>query len=181
MQIPKTSPWGKVQSITNFIDGMVFVSTASHGGIKLSRQLNAKIPAYMRRAGGWYEEDIDWCIPFIIFNDELLAQGKSEYAQAVKTMLSWLPETYEKYFNTTVTPEQSYIRASEVFHKENAEKHVVFSAVNSNRFPGMVEAIAGIGKEHGKSEIRLLIPKEEYENRNHFGFVVENPEAYQTF
>lgn len=49
------SPWGKIESKTEFAPDIVFVSTASHGGIKLDRLRNAMVPKPLRRAGGWYE------------------------------------------------------------------------------------------------------------------------------
>ena len=60
---PLHSPWGAVQHGERLVDGVFFVSTAGHGGIKLSQARNALIPDVFRREGGWYEEDCDWAIP----------------------------------------------------------------------------------------------------------------------
>lgn len=51
------SPWGKPHSVTEIMDGFWKVTTASHGGVKLSAEMNRKIPKEFRAAGGWYEED----------------------------------------------------------------------------------------------------------------------------
>ena len=48
------TPWGEAQHVTHIQEGVWFASTASHGGIKLDRKRNAKIPAVARIEGGWY-------------------------------------------------------------------------------------------------------------------------------
>lgn len=67
--------WGPAQTVTELIPGIWHVTTASHGGIKVSDQWLLKMPLYMRRTpysrDGWFEEDIDWCLPFIVFENEL--------------------------------------------------------------------------------------------------------------
>jgi hypothetical protein len=60
---PLHSPWGAVQHGERLADGVFFVSTAGHGGIKLDRARNALVPEVFRKEGGWYEEDCDWAIP----------------------------------------------------------------------------------------------------------------------
>lgn len=59
--------WGPSQHCKTVADGIQQVSTASHGGYKLDAIRNALVPAYMRQAGGWYEEDCDWAIVAVIF------------------------------------------------------------------------------------------------------------------
>src|SRR3546814_20946546 len=46
-----STPWGMAQSSEIYADGVVFHSTASHGGIKLDRARNAAMPAVLRVAG----------------------------------------------------------------------------------------------------------------------------------
>lgn len=65
------SPWGAIQECSELAPGIWSVSTASHGGIKLDRNRQASMPADMKRPGGWYEEDCEWCLPFCIFADDL--------------------------------------------------------------------------------------------------------------
>jgi hypothetical protein len=61
-----TSPWGAVQAAEHVADGIVYVSTASHGGFHLSEARNVQVPLAWREASfkglgkvGWYEEDCD--------------------------------------------------------------------------------------------------------------------------
>ena len=56
------TPWGRAQSRTVIIPGIVSYSTSSHGGIKLDADLNKNVPQYMRNTDGWYEEDTEWAI-----------------------------------------------------------------------------------------------------------------------
>lgn len=69
--IPEHSPWGPVQNATVLATGIVFVDTASHGGIKLSAERIAQMPEGARKTSGWYEEDCESLWPFHRFWDEL--------------------------------------------------------------------------------------------------------------
>lgn len=52
-----TSPWGPVQWVDHHNDGVIEVSTASHGGVYLPPEVNRGIPDGLRNEDGWYEED----------------------------------------------------------------------------------------------------------------------------
>lgn len=92
--IGRQSPWGIVDGEDILIDGVAWVNTPSHGGVKLSRQMNAKIPRHLRAPGGWYEEDEHWLIP-VIFLHKDGAFTDAEYVNAIKNLL---PDEYEKLF-----------------------------------------------------------------------------------
>src|SRR3546814_17684933 len=64
-----STPWGLAQSSEIYANGVVFHSTASHGGIKLDRARNMAMPGVLRVAGGWYEEDCEWAKVAIGFPD----------------------------------------------------------------------------------------------------------------
>lgn len=72
------SPWGAVQHITQLAEGIVMIDTASHGGIKVSDDLLAKMPEALRRTpysgGGWFEEDCDWAFVAVCFPDAFKAE-----------------------------------------------------------------------------------------------------------
>ena len=63
---PKNSPWGIPDHYTPVADGIVFVSTPSHGGYWLSpereRELKQELPGIHTwgRSTEWFEEDCDW-------------------------------------------------------------------------------------------------------------------------
>lgn len=77
------TPWGEVQFQDILADGIISVSTASHGGIVLSefrqRQLLAKgvkPKSNFLKSNKYWEEDCDWAIPFFHFADDIKAAGK---------------------------------------------------------------------------------------------------------
>lgn len=63
------SPWGKIDYVTPLGPEAVSVTTPSHGGIWVTPAALAKIPEPLRATaysgGGWFEEDCDWCIPYL--------------------------------------------------------------------------------------------------------------------
>jgi hypothetical protein len=112
----KHSPWGAVQDCEQLADGIYNVSTASHGGIKLDRERNSRMPEDWRQPGGWYEEDCDWCLPFIVFQADIL-NGGEKYAVKhileglhIKTLKNWHPDKFEQYFDTILKPGESYLK-----------------------------------------------------------------------
>lgn len=68
------TPWGMADSVDQIGEGIVFVSTPSHGGYFVPPALNATIPATVKaltfnRLGesGWYEEDCDAALVPVYF------------------------------------------------------------------------------------------------------------------
>ncbi len=121
---PLHSPWGAVQHGEKLADGVFFVSTAGHGGIKLDRARNALIPDVFRREGGWYEEDCDWAIPMYFL--ELKLEKKE---LALETMRNWHWRAYESWFKETIPPGSSYLKDEHLFQEANRANWVVISAV----------------------------------------------------
>jgi len=66
------TPWGVEQHRKEAADGIVFISTASHGGFHLNAErqaaLAALFPSFRPYAGApWYEEDEDWAVVVLAF------------------------------------------------------------------------------------------------------------------
>lgn len=68
------TPWGAADTVTNVAPGIDCVTTPSHGGYRLSAEMNAQVPQAWRDASfgklgltGWYEEDCDWCMVAMAF------------------------------------------------------------------------------------------------------------------
>lgn len=63
------SPWGIIDGVTPLGPEAISVTTPSHGGIWVTPEALAKIPEPLRATaysgGGWFEEDCDWCIPYL--------------------------------------------------------------------------------------------------------------------
>ena len=113
---PLHSMWGKVQHAEQLLPGIWSVGTAGHGGFILSAQRNDAVPAYMRQRGAQYEEDCDWCLPVIAFEDEFLQGGQDRLVEAARrTFIDWHPCAYEKHFGRRPTAEESReVRRAEV-------------------------------------------------------------------
>lgn len=93
--------WGQPQTLRDVAEGIVWVTSASHGGIVLSPERNAKVPEYLRKFGGVYEEDCDWCIPFLVFTSEFRAFEGEDYLRhlgyARETLRGWHEEEAARF------------------------------------------------------------------------------------
>lgn len=172
------TPWGESQTVEQIAEGIMQVTTARHGGIKLDRKRNAQVPAYMRRPGGWYEEDCEWSIVGVTF-PEFFQVGHLK--ASMEMLMNWNPGYSEKRFGIKVTPEMSWKRKEEEFYQKTADKLVVISA--SSQGEGLVECYAIIGgnqnrNTHFHTGRTFLIPSEKYQARDPLGFVIENPNDY---
>jgi len=72
---PNWTPWGNPQTVVEIADGIVWYTTAGHGGCWLSderlAQLSPALRAWQSFTGpNWYEEDCDWVFPFLCFAEE---------------------------------------------------------------------------------------------------------------
>lgn len=72
----KQTPWGPAQTADEIAPGIIFYSTASHGGYHLSLWRNADVPLAVRKKTfcklgmkGWYEEDCDARIVESVFSE----------------------------------------------------------------------------------------------------------------
>jgi hypothetical protein len=101
---------------TLLAEGIRSVSTASHGGIKLSAERNAQMPDYMRNEDGWYEEDSEWAKVAVVFPDAFGADVVTAYG----TLRNWEPDAYEKFTGQALKPGDSYIRDQQMFRREHA-------------------------------------------------------------
>ncbi len=183
---PKYSPWGSVQHVTVIIqEHVISVSTASHGGVKLDRKYNALVPEYMRREGGWYEEDCEYAIPFVVFESELKEhadQWTRDYLATGKhwdTFKGWYPDEYERFTGKTLQPGESYIKDERAWKAEHANDLQVISAWGSWQ-PGVAAGMVGVcacvgGRGSRSAERWFLIPEAEYDARgqHRYGFIVD--------
>lgn len=70
------TPWGEAQCVSTIAQGIVSVSTASHGGLWISAarwiELCDRFPGFVPCAGQpqWLEEDCDCCLAPILWPDE---------------------------------------------------------------------------------------------------------------
>lgn len=197
------TPWGKAQTAREIFPGMYFVSTSGHGGVKLGIKMNKLVPDFMRNDGGWYEEDIDWCIPYVALNieTEFLNNPKfnDDVAKAIEVFRNWKPAMYERYLGITLNPGESMKKDESIWLETNADKFQVLAAWGSGQTvrtklvtlesmketsdykvpANFVVVIAAIGGrtnhiDHDKKEeAYFLVPDAEYQSRGRFGFIVD--------
>ncbi len=72
MRTGTETPWGPAQTMTRIAAGITAVTTSSHGGIRLSVERQARMPARyaglnVYGGGLWYEEDCEWCMVALAF------------------------------------------------------------------------------------------------------------------
>jgi len=102
---PKTSPWGKVQYCDQIAEGIVSVSTAGHGGLKLSAKRNNQIPEGARIHSGWYEEDCEWAIVALVFPMDFPTVSVFDVVRCCK---EYNPIAYEAITGEKVRLEESW-------------------------------------------------------------------------
>ena len=94
-----SSPWGPIQTVTPLGPDAVAVTTASHGGLRVSLTALVRIPEHLRETrysgGGWFEEDCDWCIPYLVLGLDAFeanaARGAECWAVARATLARFHP------------------------------------------------------------------------------------------
>lgn len=78
------TPWGTPDSVGSLTDdmGIIVVSTPSHGGIgideahqRVLEAIGIKPSRYGNRTLQWWEEDVDWAVPYLVFEDEMTEWG----------------------------------------------------------------------------------------------------------
>jgi len=87
------------------------VHTASHGGIVLSEERQAAMPAALRLADPFYEEDVDWCLAIVAFEAEYRASGRRCAAlladNARSSLRAWHPDRFTAYTGEAVPEDAS--------------------------------------------------------------------------
>lgn len=170
MQTPKRSPWGTVDGVKEIAPGILSVTTPGHGGLKLSRSMNAKMPKAARRKGGWYEEDCEWALVALVF-PETYPDDPSHVTASVK---NWFPDAYEAITGEKVATEDSYVLRERAFKSATATKFVVVCARGdwaSDVPTGMVGVTARKASTGATAE--FLVTAAEYAQRDRHGFVVD--------
>lgn len=186
------TPWGKADQVHELAPGIFVVSTPSHGGIKVSPKMNKQIPEYMRTKGGWYEEDCEWSIPFVVFEGLLMmaaVTNSDSYTlttirtrEHITTFCNWFPEHFEQFFGVILAEGESSGRDKQIWKQRHANDLQVVSAFGDwhNNVPkGMVGVVACVGGrnnngQYASKERYFLVPNEEYAQRSGHAFIV-NP------
>ena len=94
-----SSPWGPIQTVTTLGPDVVSVTTASHGGLRVSLTALARMPEPIRATtysqGGWFEEDCDWALPYLALGLDAFetdaARAAEVWAAAIRTVQRYHP------------------------------------------------------------------------------------------
>ena len=73
----QNTPWGRPQHERILAEGIISYSTATHGGIWLSKDRQAQLgyADNWLKDPAWWEEDCDWAVPYVAFRDDIQAHG----------------------------------------------------------------------------------------------------------
>ncbi|MEA3537071.1 DUF7007 domain-containing protein [Rhizobium sp. CC-YZS058] len=172
-----STPWGGSQMAVVYADGVVFHSTAGHGGFHLSSDRNGKVHPLLRKVTPWYEEDCEWAIVALGFPELFTGYERS---LAEKTIRNSWPDAWEAIHGSKLAEGESWAKDRRAFDQRHAADHVVKSAIFSDQHPGMTEVVAVVASNQGadnrpadNDERRFLVPSDEYAGRSRFGFVID--------
>ncbi|NYF33624.1 hypothetical protein [Sphingopyxis sp. JAI108] len=164
------TPWGPAQSSEIYSEGVVFHSTASHGGFFLDPARNRGMQSALRNDDGWYEEDCEWSKVATAFIELFTAY---ERRLAEKTLRNSLPDAWEAYYGHVLDPAKSFEKERRQFLADHAADWVVIAASRSKDHQHMIEVGAKLGGVRDNSATRcFLVPDEEYAPGRH-GFVID--------
>ena len=166
------TPWGESQSVKHIADGIVSVSTASHGGYILSDERNRQMPDCLRIDEGWYEEDCDWALVAVAFPQFF---EKKDVECATSTLRNLLPDQYEKHTGKVLVSGESREKDRRAWQEAHRNDYVVGAAWGDWHHAVPKEHVAVCAWLPGRRETEayFIVPADEYEQRIGFGFVVD--------
>jgi hypothetical protein len=171
-----STPWGLSQHAVLYADGIVVHSTASHGGFSLTPDRNRLVPSALRAPDGFYEEDCAWVAVAIAYPDFFTDLEKRDADDILRNVY---PEAWEDKHGKVLQPGQSQGRDRSCFDRDNADRWVVISAIQSRHHPGFVECIATLGGRRSSGlqepadEQRRYLVDEAFYDIGAFGFVID--------
>jgi hypothetical protein len=118
------TPWGPSQGATVYAEGVLFHSTASHGGFHLTPRRNCCIHPALHRPKGFYEEDAEWAAVAQGFPDLFTTR---ERRQADETIRNHWPEAWERIHGRKLEPGESRERDRQIFECTHAEDWIVIA------------------------------------------------------
>ena len=101
MKEGQATPWGAAQTVDELAPGIESVTTASHGGIILDYDHAQQVPveivakSFLHNSMAW-EEDCDWCVPFVVFEAELLKHGSEHTKTVIKE--KWHTDAFKRHY-----------------------------------------------------------------------------------
>jgi len=163
IKVGSASPWGRVQFLHVISEGVVQVSTASHGGIKLDSTRNAQLPRPLRNVGGWYEEDCE-VAKVIAGLPELFSE--EDVGAAIASLKNWNPDEYEAWTGKEIPLSESGVKRERAFKEANQQNFVTRAAWGDWK-AGVPKGMVGVlaCRASDGAEGYFLIPQGEYAAR----------------
>jgi hypothetical protein len=166
IKIGSRSPWGKVNHVSEVAPGIQSCSTPGHGGFKLDRKHNEKVPAPLRQKSGWYEEDCRYAVVLVTFPEHF---SQSQVRGAHKTLKAWYPDEYRAAYNVEVELKESHVlreRAAKEAARGKLQSLAAWGDWHVAVPKGKVGVVAKIdGREGSGPERYFLVPESEYDVR----------------
>ncbi|XAI97217.1 hypothetical protein [Dolichospermum phage Dfl-JY45] len=106
-QTGERCPWGVIEEVTDVAPGIVFVTTSTHGGYRLSPGRVSAIDPRWGVSGPWFNEDDEWAIVALTFPEAFAAAAAEAVEHAHAIARAWKPDAYEAVTGRAVTPGQS--------------------------------------------------------------------------
>lgn len=192
------TPWGRPDTIENVSDGLLIISTPSHGGILISPERLAFMPDYMHKplyCGRFacYEEDCEWPMPILVFEMEFrayYAKESTEKAQdilysAKKILKDWHPDIYELYYRTKLGAGESHKRDEQIFYASNRNALLTVAAFGDWKdgvpegMVGLCARLGGIMNRDTSKDRFFLVPAALYDKRPSQRPFVVDPALHQ--
>ncbi|WP_072815928.1 DUF7007 domain-containing protein [Rhodococcus zopfii] len=171
-RIPIKSPWGAVQYGRVLADGTV--STAGHGGVRISSERLKQMPAALRIGRRrWFEEDCEAALVGLAFADDLELDDRRRASMAA-SVADWFPDKWEAHFGRTLKPGQSHNRDKENFEAATINEMVVDSALGDwhEDVPQGLVGVTAIRRCDG-TRARFQVAADRYATRGRFGYVID--------
>ena len=163
------TPWGGAQHVTPIAPGFVSVSTAGHGGVKLSRERNSLIPTALRNSNGWYEEDCEINIPLHYFPEawarlpHVTASVDELTTSTDQAIKDWFPDKWEAANGRELEPGESQQKDRLLWTTAHENHFVVTSARAAETDPEVVRVTSRRKSDGAVAE--FLVPRAEYDTR----------------
>ncbi|RYE40315.1 MAG: hypothetical protein EOP24_41290 [Hyphomicrobiales bacterium] len=177
-RIPATSPWGAVQYGCVLADGIISVSPAGHGGVRISHERLNQMPAALRIGRRrWFEEDCEAALVGLAFAD-VLELDDSRRDDMAASVADWFPATWEAHFGRTLEPGESFLRDKETFEAATADQFVADSALGDwhEDVPKGMVGVTALRRSNGVRG-RFLVAADRYVQRGWFGYVIDEAVA----
>lgn len=165
------TPWGMSQTAKSFGEGITVYSTASHGGFKVDPATLKMMPAALRIAGGWFEEDCNASLVVVAFPDRF----PSEHVEiAMRDLKNLFPDRYTAWTGKALDLSESFTLRERAFVARTSNDFVARSAWGSGQGDVPIGSVGVIAwRSATNEEAGFLVPADAYERRGEFTYVVD--------